>query len=433
MQDKIEQELESTLASLEALEDYTEELVNDRVSLESFGEKVDYLQVRRLQELELSLGMEGLDMNDVRDVFAAAGRASIATGRGFMKMVDTVHRWVDQTHLVRLQQTRTKIKSLPEADAKINKGRMERNKLAVALSVGGEFPTNFDAYAEGLVDFSRRTGNTVLPDLASMSRAIGARLEAKRWMGNDAFNAEVLEITKIIGQYKLPMQRYPDTDYRRLFPGNRSIFSTIKPRRPRREPKEQSGAVRKVIDGLTSTTVGVAKRSDYTRGKADSILPILNGEQMLEMLTAAEQLLREAVRIGQLAKGYSKDRLPSTFSMMISGFYHGVKRQFDDVWTAQDDGFDVIETRGGQSQRHKPGKRNPLGGATGGLVRGGIGMEKDQRDEDEQRSQMAVWVTRYLKLSLLDHQRTAQSLILLLLGVAKTYMEYVDESLDYYT
>lgn len=431
MLDQHEQELEQSIASLEALRDVHDSLIGDTVSLESTQPEPDYLQLRKLQELELSVGMEANTIQVVKDVFSAIGRTSLAMGRGFMKFLDNVHRLVDSTHLVRLRQTREKLKAIPASEAGIVKGRMERAKLAAALAIDGDIPSNFRSYADGMADFSRRTTNA-MGDMASMSRQIGARLEAKRWMGNSAFNDEVVEITKIIGQYKLPMQRYPDTDYRRLFPGNRSIFSNIKPKRPRREPVEQTAAAKKVIDGVSNTIIGIAARPDYVKGKADTILPILTVEQGQAMLDSAEILLKEALRVAQVAKAYSKDKVPSTFSMMISGFFHGVKRQFDDVWTAQDDGYDVVEVKGGVHHRHKPGVRNPLGGAASRLAQqAGMGMES--LTEDEQRAQLAVWVSRYLKLSLIDHQRTAQSLILLLVAVAKSYMDYVDESLEYYS
>lgn len=431
MLNKDEQELESAITSLESLRELEADLLTDSVSMESGGEQVDYLQLRKLGELELQVGMEANSMQFVRDTFSAIGRVSVAMGKGFMKFLDKVHRLVDGTHLVRLRQTREKLKAIPQSEAGVVKGRMERAKLAASLAIDGDIPSNFRSYSDGLADFSRRCTNNVMSDLASMSRQISARLEAKRWMGNQAFNDEVVEITRIIGSYKLPMQRHPDTDYRRLFPGNRSIFSNIKPKRPRREPVEQTQAAKKVIDGVSNTIIGISGRPDYVKGKADTILPILTVEQSLAMLDSAEVLLKEALRVAQVAKVYSKDKVPSTASMMISGFFHGVKRQFDDVWTAQDDGYDVIEVRGGVHTRHKPGVRNPLGGAAERLTRGAVGFEA--LTDDEQRAQLAVWVSRYLKLSLIDHQRTAQSLILLLVSVAKSYMEYVDESLDYYS
>lgn len=441
MKDQLEQELETALLGLESLAAYQEDLINDRVSLESFGESIDYLQVRRLQQLEQSLGLEGMEFQDVRDVFAAVGRVAQAMGTGFLKTLDTIHRWVDTTHLVRLNQVRAKLKAIPADEAKVQKGRMERARLAAALAIGGDLPASLPAYADGLVDFSRRTSNVVLPDLASMSRQISQRLESKKWMGLDAFNAEVLEIAKIIGQYKTPMARYSEQDFMRLYPGNRSIFSNIKPRRPRREPELNSPGVRKVIEGLSSTNVGIRKRADAVSGRADGVLTILTVAQALELLDAAELILKEAKRVAQLSRAYAKDQVPSTFSMMISGFYHSLKRQVDDVWTAQDDGFDVIEGahQGGNVVRHKPGRRNMLGGA----VEKGAGLlsfeepsleaSKDPEAENERRAQMSVWVSRYMKLSLIDHQKTGQALVLLLVGVARSYLDYAEESLDYYT
>lgn len=439
MSHDLERDLEATLVTLESLERYQEELVNDSVSMESLGERVDYLQVRRLRELESSVGMEGLDFQDVKDVFSAMGRATVAIGRGFMKFLDMMHRTIDTTHLVRLNQVRAKLKAIPAEDAKINKGRMERAKLAQALSISGDIPSSFMAYAKGATDFSRRTTANALPEMAMLSRQIGQRLEAKRWMGLDAFNAEVLEMVKIIGQFKLPMDRYQDQDFLRLYPGNRTIFKNIKPNRPRREPNISTAAARKVIEGLTATTVGIESRADQVRGKADRILPILTVEQALEMLDGAEMMLREARRVAEVAKAYRKDRVPSTSSMMLSGFYHGAKRQWDDIWTAQDDGFDVIEgAQGGHTIRHKPGTRNMLGGAVD-KIPSMLSYEEpsleaaDPDQEYQQRTQMAVWVSRYLKLSLIDHQKTSQALILLLVGVARSYLDYVEESLDYYS
>ncbi len=437
-----DREIESSIATLESIEQYQNDLVCDQVSMESEGQKIDYLQVRRLQDLEDQVGMEGLTFQDVKDAFSAVGRAAVAGGRGFMKFLDAVHRTIDTTYLVRTRHLRQRVQALSEGDGRVNKGRMERPKLAAALAVGGDIPANFDAYAEGMVEFSHRTSNSVIPDLASMSRQIGQRLEAKRWMGTEAFDAEVQEITKIIGSYRMPMQRYTDQDYRRLYPGNRSLFVNIKPSRPRREPSVEFTGSRKVIDGLSSTSVGINKRPDGVKGKAnEGILQILNQEQMLELLVSAEKLLQEAVRVSKITKAYAKDKVPSTMSLLISGFASGVKRQFDDIWTAQDDGFDVIEGahQGGNAVRHKPGKRNMLGGGVrSGDAFGMLSLEEPSMEakgevDPEARAQMAAWVSRYLKLSLIDHQLTSRALVLLLVGVARSYLDYVEESLDYYT
>jgi hypothetical protein len=442
MADVMEHDLNATLESIECLETYQESLLTDQVSLESTESQIDYLRVRQLNELESRVGMEAFTFEDVKDMFGAIGRASIAAGRGFMKALDTIHQWVDKTHLVRLKLLRQKVKLVSPEEAKVSKGRMERARLAAALAINGDIPASFPTYAAAMVDFSRRTANNVIPDLASMNRQIAQRLEAKRWMGLDAFNAEVLEIVKIIGAYKLPMARYSDQDFQRLYPGNRSIFSTIKPNRPRREPSVETAAAKKVIEGLSTTNVGIRKRSDAVSGKAENILPILTPEECIEILDAAEIMLKEAVRIAQASKVFAKDQMPSTLSMMLSGLYHGVKRQVDDIWTAQDDGFDVIEGahQGGNVKRHKPGKRTMLGGGIDGG--GPIGMlsieevsleaEKDPEAEHAQRTQMAVWVSRYLKLPLIDHQKTSQAVVLLLVGVARSYLDYVEESIDYY-
>ena len=434
MEHQLERELESTLTGLESLEKYQEDLLNDSVSMESLGAQVDHLHVRRIREIEEQFGMEGLSFQTVKDVFSAVGRAAAAAGHGFMKFLDTVHRLIDTTHLVRLEQLRKKLKAIPEEDAKINKGRMERPKLAAQLQIGGDYPISFDAYSKGAVDFSRRVTQAVLPDLAMLSRQISQRLVANKWMGSEAFNHEVLELCKIIGSFKLPMQRYSDAEFQRLYPGNRTIFSTIKPKRPRREPNFTVPGSRKVIEGLSNTQAGIRGRPDAVSGKAhDSILPILTVEAALELLQSAEALLREAVRVAEVAKTYRKDKVPSTSSMMLSGFFHGVKRQWDDINLAQEDGFHVIEGahQGGNTKRIDPGVRKTVGLLS--YEEPSLEAGTDPHEESERRAQLAVWVSRYLKLSLIDHQKTSQALILLLVGVARSYLDYAEESLDYYT
>lgn len=436
MTSQYERELESTLVGLESLEKFQESLVNPSVSLESVDQTDLYLQDRRLKEIEQSFGMENRGMQTLRDVFSTLGRTAAALGRGFMKFLDDAHRVIDRTHRVRAQQLRAKLLKVPATEAKINKGRMGSTKVSVGLSVGGDLPANLGAYADGAQELSRRVAGQVLPDLASMSRQIGERLDSKKWMGTDAFDAEVLELVRIIGAFKTPMGRYNEQDFLRLFPGDRSIFVNIRPSKPWREPNLQTAAARKIIDGLSATSVGISGRADTAKGKVVSHLPILTIEQSLALMDHVDALLKEAVRVTDVSKAYAKDRVPSTFSMMLSGFYHGMKRQFDDFWTAQDDGFDVIEGahQGGNVKRHKPGTRT----MTGGLAKAGeafVPAMEAKGNEDEEarnRARMAAWVSRYLKLSLIDHQRTSRAMVMLQVGIARSYMDYIDESLDYY-
>ena len=432
MSTQSEQELERLLdaqASLEALNVHYQQ---PSVSLEAEDSGDAYLRYRRWNEVENTLGMEGLTLQTVRDSAAAAGRLALGMGRGFMQVLDAVHRTIDSTHLVRMKQLREKLRKVPSEDARIFKGRMERSKLANGLAIGGQLPSDLRGPTGALLDFSRRTGNTVLPDLASFNRQIAQRLESKRWMGTDVFADEVEELVKIIGTFKLPMQRYPEADFQRLFPGDRTIFTSVKPRHPRQVPTATSGAVRKLVDGVSHTTVGLRGKAGDVRGRAEAIVPILTIDEAFDVLEMAEKLLQEALRIKNLSKGFGKDRMPSTMSLMLSGLIHGVKKQIDDVWTAQDDGFDVIEGahQGGQVVRHKPGTRSMLGG----LVQGGAtivpGMEAL---DDNERFTLASWTVQYLRLPLLDQQKTSQSLVLLLVGVARTYLDYVEESYDYYT
>ncbi len=427
-------DLEAALARQEALQHIEDAYHAPSVSLESDGDSQLYLNFRRWQEIEQSLGMEGLSFQTVKDAMAAAGRMAVTMGQGFMSFLDAIHRTIDRTHLVRVDQLRTKIRKLDAEEARLYKGRMERKKLAGALAIGGQVPENLSGPVQALTNLSAHVRTSVLPELASLNRQVGNRLNSKRAMGMDVFADEVEGLVKIIGSSKLPMDLYPEKEYQRLHPGNRSIFSTYKPKRPRKMPQAVSGPTRKLIEGVSETTVGLRGRPDHARGKADAILPILTMEKALVVLDLAEALLKEALRVKEASKSFGKDRMPSTMSLLLSGFAHGVKKQIDDIWTAQDDGFDVIEGahQGGTVVRHKPGTRNMFGGLTRAGETLGVGVES-ARDDDEERFVLAAWVVRYLKLPLIDQQKTSQALILLLVGVARTYIEYVEESYDYYT
>lgn len=438
MTSQYEQDLERTVTGLEALEKFQKDLTATSVSMEGADQADHYLYARRLDELETNLGLEAGGMQTIRDVFSALGRTAVALGRGFMKFLDNAHRVIDRTYRVRASQLRVKLKAVNETEGKINKGRMPTSKASAGLAVGGDIPANFGAYADGALELSRRVTGQVIPDLASMTRLIGARLDSKKWMGTDAFDEEVMELVRIIGSFKTPMGRYTEQDFLRLFPGDRSIFVNIRPSKPWREPNIQTAAARKIIDGLSGTSVGISGRADVAKGKTTQALPILTVEQSLALLDHVDALLKEAVRVTDVSKAYVKDRVPSTFSMMLSGFYHGMKRQFDDFWTAQDDGFDVIEGahQGGNIKRHKPGKRNMMGDLVARgpaeLLVAGMEAKGDPEEEARNRARMAAWVSRYLKLSLIDHQRTSRAVVMLQIGIARSYMDYIDESLDYY-
>ncbi|QVD49076.1 hypothetical protein LUCX_6 [Xanthomonas phage vB_XciM_LucasX] len=445
MRPNLQDEVESSAALLDSLESYNETLLQDlqeQVSMESHPPKIEYLRQRELKDIEQRLGMEGLDMQGVKDLFSAIGRGANALGHGFMKFLDAIHRLVDTTHLVRARQLKESFKAISKEEAAIQKGRMERPKIAAALAVGGEV-SGLLGQAKGLVDFSRRTTTNVLPELASVSRRVAAQINAKRWMGNDAFNAEVIELANILGTGKLPMERYPDKDFQKLWPGNRTIFRTIKPKRPRKEPNTNSVTARKVVQAVSTTSVGINVKSDVVKGKADSILPVLTPAEAIQLIEAAEALLHETIRVKDVAKGYAKDKVPSMISMMISGFFHQAGRVYDDMFTAQDDGYHVVDMSGGKATRHEVGTRNTLGsvGALADGVRKGakvglLSLEEDtvsmEDDKDELRVQLASWVSRYLKLSLIDHHKTSRALLLLLVAVARSYLDYAEESLDYY-
>ena len=381
MSDVEDRDVQQAVATMESLHQTIDELLVESISLEGIDESDLYVRHRELQVIEQSLGMEAVSFQNVKDVFAAAGRVAASAGRGFMTFLDAVHRAIDTTHLVRTQQLRAKYKSLSAEDAKVDKGRMERPKIANGLAIGGKVPEVLHGPTQQLLDFSQRTTSNVLPTLSSLNRQVGARLESKRWMGNAAFTAEIDELARIIGGFKTPMELYPHADYQRMYPGDRTIFTTFKPKRPRRQPNLSGNSVRRILDGVTNTTVGLRGNTDHIRGKADPILHILNAEDALSLLDDAEALLQEAKRIKQLTKTFGKDRVPSTMSLMLSGFLHGVKKQVDDIWTAQDDGFDVIEGthQGGQTVRHKPGTRNMMGGLVSKMSPG-IGFEARKDD-----------------------------------------------------
>lgn len=420
--DLIEEELHVTLESIERLKDQQEVLLVEQPSLEGYQE-AEYIELRKLQELSETVSQEAFGKQEVKDVLSAIGRAGVAAGVGFLKAVATIHRWIDSTHLVRVRQLREQAESIDKEHGEHDKGRMERARLAAALSVGGEFPADFDTYAKGMVEFSQRATSGPIGQLAAMNHEIAKRLEAKRWMGLDAFNNEVSELTRIIGSNKLPMELYPLKDFQRLFPGNRSMFSAIKPRVPRRTPPLPNAAARKVYEAVTTTTIGINRRPDVVSGKADPILHILTVPEALDLIGSAETILKEAQRVSQVAKSFGHDKVPSTLSMMLSGLYHGIKRQLDDMRPIQSTGFDVIEGthQGGATVRHS------------NIIQDR--PERNPRDEaeHEQRSLLGIWVSRYLKMSLVDHHAQCQSLMLLLIGVAKAYLDYAEESLDYYS
>lgn len=427
-------DLEDALAAQETIQHIQETYQVPTVSLEADGDSQLYLQYRQWQEVEQSLGLEGLSFQTVKDTMAAAGRLAVTMGQGFMSFLDAVHRTIDRTHLVRVEQLRTKIRRMDKDEARLFKGRMERKKLASALAIGGQVPENLSGPTQALLQLSGHVRSNVLPELASLNRQVGNRLNSKKARGMGAFAEEVEALVKIIGSSKLPMDLYSEKEYQHLHPGDRSLFSSFKPKRPRKMPEVVTGPTRKLVTGVSETTVSLRGRPDYVHGKADAILPILTMESATHVLDLAETLLKEALRVKETSKSFGKDRMPSTMSLLLSGLVHGVKKQIDDIWTAQDDGFDVIEGthQGGAVVRHKPGTRNMLGGLTRTGEVLSVGVEA-ARDVEEERFILAAWVVRYLNLPLIDQQKTSRGLILLLVGVARTYIEYVEESYDYYT
>lgn len=426
------QDLDSLIASMEQLEQLQEKMQpTSQIGLESMDASFMYIYANELNQIRLNVGLEALEFQDVKDMFSAMGRTAVAMGEGFMKFLNKVHEIVDSTYLVKTKRIRKQFEALGEAQPRSE--QMERPGIGKNLSIGGQFPENFAPITKDLIEFSKYTTSSVIPVLASMTRQCAARLEAKRFLGNDAFQAEVMELAAIIAASKSPMQLYSLEQTQELYPGNRSIFNTIKPKRPSRPPNTSNAAARKVVEAVSHMSIGIVSNPKSASGKGPSVIPVLFPAEALRMLNYTDALLNEVLRVNQAAKPFRKDKHPSTMSLMLSGFYHGVSKTFDDFWTSSEDGFGEFEgAQGGEMRRIQPGKKGMMGVMNDGMRGVVSNLSMEAKIDDEERSVLAVWVSRYLKLTAVDHIRTAQSLQILLLAVARGYIEYIEESLKYY-
>lgn len=429
---KTKQDLDSLIVSMEQLEQLQNSMeITSQISLESMDQSSMYIYGNKLNEIRQGVGLEALEFQDVKDMFAAMGKTAVAMGQGFMKFLDKVHETVDSTYLVKTKRIRKQFEALGEANPKSE--QMERPAIAKNLSIGGQFPDNFAQVTKDLIEFSKHTTATAIPELASMTRRCAQRLEAKRFMGNDAFQAEVMELAAIIASSKTPMQLYSLEQTQELYPGNRTIFSTIKPKRPSRPPNISNAAARKVVDAVSHMTIGIVSNPKSANGKGPTVIPVLYPAEALRMLNYTDALLHEVIRVNQAAKPFKNDKHPSTMSLMLSGFYHGVAKTFDDFWTSSEDGFGEFEgAQGGEMRRIHPGKKGMMGVLNDGMQRTVSNLSMESKVDEDERRVLAVWVARYLKLSAVDHIRTAQALQILLLAVARGYIEYLEESLKYY-
>lgn len=426
------QDLDSLIASMEQLHELEQTLeITSQISLESMDHSAMYIYADKLNSVRLSMGLEALEFQDVKDMFSAMGKTAVAMGQGFMKFLDKVHETVDSTYLVKTKRIRKQFEALGDTPPKSE--QMERPGISKNLSIGGQFPENFAQVTKDLIEFSRHTTSVAIPNLASMTRQCAARLEAKRFMGNDAFQAEVMELAAIIAASKTPMQLYSLEQTQELYPGNRTIFSTIKPKRPSRPPSTTNAASRKVVEAVSHMSIGIISNPKSASGKGPAMIPVLPPAEALRMLNYTDALLNEVLRVNQAAKPFKNDKHPSTMSLMLSGFYHGVSKTFNDFWTSSEDGFGEFEgAQGGEMRRIQPGTKGMMGVMNDGMRRTVSNLSMEAKIDDEERSVLAVWVSRYLKLSAVDHIRTAQSLQILLLAVARGYIEYLEESLKYY-
>lgn len=426
------QDLDSLIASMEQLHELEQSLaITSQLGLESMDQSSMYIYAGKLNQIRLDLGLEALEFQDVKDMFSAMGKTAVAMGQGLMKFLDKVHEIVDTTYLVKTKHLRKKLEAL--GDATPRSEQMERPSISKNLSIGGQFPDNFAQISKDLIEFSKYTTTSAIPVLASMTRQCAARLEAKRFLGNDAFQAEVMELAAIIAASKTPMQLYSLEQTQELYPGNRSIFSTIKPKRPSRPPNTTNAASRKVVEAVSHMTIGIVSNPKSASGKGPAVIPVLGKDDALRMLNYTDALLNEVIRVNQAAKPFRNDKHPSTMSLMLSGFYHGVSKTFNDFWTSSEDGFGEFEgAQGGEMRRIQPGKKGMMGVMNDGMRGTVSNLSMEAKVDDEERSVLAVWVARYLNLTAVDHIRTAKSLQILLLAVARGYIEYVEESLKYY-
>lgn len=419
-------EIAQTQVSLEALAD---QLESDFKVIDPGMNEITDARQEQLREMRDAVGMEALEFQDVKDMFSAAGNVAVSAGRNFMNFLDAVHRMVDSTYLVTTAQMRRRAGAV--ADYSAFEGRtFEKGKLATALTVGGQLP-DFEKVTADLIAFSQRVTNGPIMNMATVTRRIAAKLEAKRWMGNAAFNEEVENLASIISSTRPPMDQYDKGDFAAVWPGERRMFKTIAVDRPRREPMDVSHSGKRVIDAVNGTVIGINTRAENARGDNPNIaLPLLTPPDVIKLLDTTDTLLREIIRVKSTAARFKGDAVPSAISLMISGMYHGVSRAIYNFFASEDDGFGEIREQSGGGFKHTVQKDDPTIGIKNPVL-GAMNVSMLSRDE-ESRELLALWVSRYLKLSLVDHQLTARTLIEMLLAIAKSYIEYADTCLRYY-
>jgi len=426
-------QLGDTLIALEELSDQVADFDEDDTSDHSTDSANLYLLERALQE-QPGISMEEFNFQTIKDAAAAAGRLTVATGKAFMGFLDQVHKTVDGTYLVNARLLGERIGKIREDRKTANFGKMERRDLARAMSVNGTIEFDHAAIADTLLETSNGICRQTLPQQAAVVRALAEKLKENRKDGLGAYTSAVDQMVKIIASARQPIDMFDSRHIEAVWPGNRRIFQKVRPAAPRRAPVSQDGGVRKLVLAVSSTSVGIRGKVEVTGPNVNDTLPILTPEQMVRCLDSARKLLEEAVNVSKIAKSFAKDKTPSAAGLMLSGIVNGLRQQIADITSAQEDGYDVIEGPSGGGiapVRHKPGTRgfDP----TKTMPTFGFESRKEMSDEEiRDRILQGVWVARYTKISLIDHQRTARALVMLLMGVGRTYLKYVEESLKYY-
>jgi hypothetical protein len=278
------------------------------------------IAVRRWNTLAGRFGFES-ESSAVGTVWAVMKKITSASAERFGKVVESIQIYFDKSGGKEIDRLRR----LLEENRGDGEGVMTDQSLATSLNVNGRVPSDFGEATHKLVGLVHLL-EKIVPSMAAVSKQAYAVCEQAQTPANrEELSKHLKALVDIVIAAPSPVAQLPSALFHEQFVGGRRFAEEhqIKPLKNASVPERNASKLLELVSSLKFALSGPKPVQPAVNPR----LPVLNREQIKDLLGHCEQLTDALHHLLVLAKNHSKDATGSAIAQHLDAVFANIARE----------------------------------------------------------------------------------------------------------
>lgn len=277
------------------------------------------IAARRWDALAGQFGFEN-ESSAISNVWGVMKKITAASAERFGKIVESIQIYFDKSGGKEIDRLRR----LLEENRGDGEGVITDQSLATSLNINGRVPTDFSEATHKLVGLVHLL-EKVVPSVATVSKEAYALCEKIETPANrEALNKHLSELVAVVLKAPSPVAQFPSALFHEQFLGGRRFTEErpIKPLKNASVPERNASKLLELVSGLKFTLAA----PKAAQAAVNPRLPVLNREQIKDLLKLCEELTDALHHLLKLANTHSKDASGSAIAQHLDAVFANIAK-----------------------------------------------------------------------------------------------------------